>query len=400
LKGDSRVSRRTFLAGAIAVTPSSRPGLASRRQSEYNRLRDEQTGATIHQLTSHPSVNHPTYFLTSSFTPDGRHIVFTSYRAGAPHLYELEFPDGAMRQLTDGDPIHPYSASLSRDGAEVYVTRKGRIEAIRRQDRQSRVLLAIQGAQFGETALSHDGRWIVTAFKQGTANGVAIAGTEGAPPGDGILTKFPRTVIHPQFHPLDSTWVEFSGDPAPRMYRIRRDGSGLECLYEHDNHEFVVHETFLGRTGDLAFTVWPKALKRLDWKTRRITTIAEFNAWHITPNRAGSAILCDTNHPDIGLQLVDVATGKRRTVCLSKSSNGGTQWKTSRYAIAADFERARAQHDPGVDRKSALSWMEMPTDSVYGPQWTHPHPSFSHDEKMVAFTSDRSGHPQVYVVEL
>jgi Tol biopolymer transport system component len=44
--------------------------------------------------------------------------------------------------------------------------------------------------------------------------------------------------------------------------------------------------------------------------------------------------------------------------------------------------------------------MEMPTDTVYGPQWTHPHPSFSPDEKLAAYTSDVSGHPQVYVVEL
>lgn len=411
MKDEARLSRRALLAGVVAA-----PLLCAVRSAglvrpakgatnpEYRRLRDDETGAVIHQLTSHPSINHPTYFLTSSFTPDGRHVILTSYRSGAPHLYELEFPDGPIRQLTDGDPVHPYSATISPDGAEVYFTRKGRIEAIGRKDRRTRTLLSLGGggapplttesAQFGETALSHDGRWIVTALKQGTTNGVALASTEGQ--SGGILTKFPRTVIHPQFHPFDSNWIEFSGDPAPRMYRVRRDGSGLECLYEHGNDEFVVHETFLGRTGDLAFTVWPKALKRMDWNTRRITTIAEFNAWHITPNRAGTAILCDTNHPDIGLQLVDVATGRRRTICQSKSSNGGTQWKTSRYAVAEDFERARA----GAERKSALSWMEMPTDTVYGPQWTHPHPSFSHDEKMAAFTSDRSGHPQVYVVEL
>ena len=96
------------------------------------------------------------------------------------------------------------------------------------------------------------------------------------------------------------------------------------------------------------------------------------------------------------MQLVEVATGRRRTVCLTRSSNAGTQWRKSRYALAEDWEAARA----GADRKGTLSWMEMPTDTVYGPQWTHPHPSFSHDEKMAAFTSDRSGHPQVYVVEL
>ena len=42
----------------------------------------------------------------------------------------------------------------------------------------------------------------------------------------------------------------------------------------------------------------------------------------------------------------------------------------------------------------------MAVDTVYGLQWTHPHPSFSPDEELAAFASDRSGHTQVYVVEL
>ena len=374
----------------MAAAPFSRISRAS--GSEYRRFRDPNTGATVHQLTSHPSINHPAYFLTSSFTPDGKYVIFTSYRSGAPQLYELEFPDGPIRQLTKVEGLHPFSATISRDGSEIYFTKKGNIEAVRRRDLSVRSLLALEGAQFGECSLSHDGLWIVTAMKRGSQNGVALAGT-GDKTG-GVLCSFPRTIIHPQFHPADSQWVEFSGDPAPRMHRVRRDGSGLECLYQHGNDEFVVHETFLGRTGDIVFTVWPRALLRMDWNTRRISTIAEFNAWHITPNQAGTAILCDTNHPDIGLQLVDVATGRRRTLCYPRSSNGGTQWKKSRYALEADFAAARQE------RKGTLSWMEMPTDTVYGPQWTHPHPSFSPDERLAVYTSDVSGHPQVYVVEL
>ena len=76
-------------------------------------------------------------------------------------------------------------------------------------------------------------------------------------------------MIHPQFHPADSDWIELAADPAPRMYRVRRDGSGLECLYQHGNDEFVVHETFLGDSGDLVFTVWPRALRRLSWSSAR-----------------------------------------------------------------------------------------------------------------------------------
>jgi len=54
--------------------------------------------------------------------------------------------------------------------------------------------------------------------------------------------------------------------------------------------EFNVHETFLGTTGDLVFVVWPFALKRMGWDSRRISTIGDFNAWHIAANRAAERI--------------------------------------------------------------------------------------------------------------
>jgi hypothetical protein len=75
-------------------------------------------------------------------------------------------------------------------------------------------------------------------------------------------------------------------------------------------------------------------------------------------------------------------------LCLSGSSNQGSQWRKSSYALAADFAQAR----------DTLSWMENAADTVYGPQHTHPHPSWSRDESLVAFASDRTGVTQVYVV--
>src|ERR1700744_4115889 len=116
------------------------------------------------------------------------------------------------------------------------------------------------------------------------------------------------------------------------MHRIRRDGTGLECLRENGTDEFTVHETFLRNSGDIVFTVWPRALCRMDWTTRHITTITNYNAWHIAPDKKGERILCDTNHPDEGIQIIDVRTGTRRQLCKSDSSNQGTQWLKSTYA--------------------------------------------------------------------
>jgi oligogalacturonide lyase len=354
-------------------------------------FRDPVTGVIIHQMTDHPSINHATYFLQSSFTPDNRTMIFTSYRTGGAQLFEIPFPDGETRQLTSGAAIHPFSPAIHPDGRTIYFVRAGEIWTIDRVTLAERRVIAFEGAQLGECSLAPGGEWITAAIKQGKQCGLVAGRADGS---GWHLIPFPRTVIHPQFHPLEPEWIEFAGDPAPRMHRVRRDGSGIECLYEHSNDEFIVHETFLGRTGDVVFTIWPRALVRMDWTTRAMRTIAEFNCWHITPNRAGTQVLCDTNHPDLGLFLIDAQTGARRHLCLTESSNQGSQWETSRYALGEDFARAQSA------AKNALSWMEVATDSVYGPQWTHPHPSFSADEKLVTFASDRTGHTQVYVAEL
>ncbi len=361
--------------------------------SEHSTFRDRLTGALVHQMTSHASIHHATYFLQSAFTPDGRSLLVTSYRTGSAQLFEAtDFPAGPIRQLTDGAPIHPFSAAIHPDGARIFFVRGGGIWVLDRGTLAERCLADYPDAQLGECSLGDGGRWITAAARRGGESGLLVGRTDG---GGWSFLGFPRTVIHPQFHPTEPEWIEFAGDPAPRMHRIRRDGSAVECLYEHGNDEFVVHETFLGVTGDLVYTVWPGALWRMDWRTRERSLIASRNAWHISPNREGTVVLCDTNHPDEGLFLIDVATGDSRPICLSESSNQGSQWRLSRYALAEDFAAARSGAKAG-----ALSWMEVATDTVYGPQWTHPHPSFSPDQRRVVFASDRSGHSQVYVVEL
>ena len=363
----------------------------ARFPSEHRQFSDPDTGVTVHRLTGHDSISHPTYFLQCSFTEDQSRVVFTGYRSGSAQLFDVEFPDGDIRQLTDSTPVHPFSPLIAPDGAVLFV-RGGAVWKLDHGTLEES-LIAQSGGQLGECSLDASGRRFVAACKRAGGWGLFVGATDG---GATDFLPFPRTIIHPQFHPLDPDWIEFAGDPAPRMHRIRFDGSALECLHEHSNDEFVVHETFLGDSGDIAFCVWPFELRRLSWSTGDVTTISAFNSWHIAPNRAGTRILCDTVHPDRGLQLVDVATGARTRVCRSGASSQGTQWRLSRYAVAEDWERARR----AADRAKSLSWMEMAADTVYGPQWTHPHPSFSRDETMAVFASDMSGCTQVYVAEI
>ena len=61
--------------------------------------RDRATGAKIRQVTEGPTVNHPTYFLQSSFFPGDREMFFTSYATGAAQLCEVSLDTGAVRKL-------------------------------------------------------------------------------------------------------------------------------------------------------------------------------------------------------------------------------------------------------------------------------------------------------------
>ncbi|MFN0104442.1 MAG: oligogalacturonate lyase family protein [Bryobacteraceae bacterium] len=362
--------------------------------SELQRRRDPATGVEVLQMTAGASINHATYFLQCSFTSDGRTLLFISNRTGSWQLFRINpYPHGPIRQLTAAAPIHPFSPAIHADGRRVFFVRAAAIWYLDLETLAEFRVVDYGSGSMGEPSLDAAGEWMVAAFKKDGRAGLATGRTDGR---DWRVTPFPRTVIHPQFHPLDSEWLEFAGDPAPRMHRVRRDGTGLECLYENRNDEFVVHETFLGGNGNLVYTVWPRALRTMDWQSREHRTICEYNAWHITPNRDGSMVLCDTNHPDLGIFLIDVDTGERKQICLSEASGGGSQWKTSRYALEEDFAVART----GAAAEGTLSWMEAGTDTVYGPQWTHPHPSFSPDERSVVFSSDRTGTTQVYVAAI
>lgn len=365
------------------MVPQS-PGESIELPSEHQILHDAATGTRIHQVTNHPSVNHLSYFLQSSFTPDSSHLIFVSDRSGGTQIYDAGFPDGPIRQLTSGTPVHGYSPTLSPDGDSLFFVRGGGIWRLDRKTLSEHKVMEVAGGQLGECTLGDGGSWLTAAYKRGNQQGIVTGRTDGS---GWREIPFHRTVIHPQFHPLEPEWIEFAADPAPRMYRVKRDGSAMECLYENPFEEWITHETFLGATGDLIFVHWRQALYRMDWTTRAISRITDYPVWHVSPSRTGKHILCDTNLPDEGIFEIDAATGARQLICRAEASNGGSQWG---QPVPADWN---------AKKETTLSWLEVPLDTIYGPQWTHPHPCYSPDERYVSFTSDRSGHAQVYVAE-
>ena len=359
-----------------------------------NTFPDPITGAEIHQLTDHGSINHSFFFLNSSFRLGApKQVGFVTHRSGDPQLCLFDFKTGAATCVSNATGLQPFSPSFSRGGQHIFYTNKqGEVRQINLDTLEDEVLASLEGASLGECGPSPDGRHLVTACKRDAMHGlflIDIRNRRGK-----IIFERPEKIIHPQFHPGNSDIIEYAGDPLPRLWTIRRDGTDNQCLYENEKHEFIVHESFLGSSDDLIFSVWPYKLARMNIHDREMKTIAELNTWHMASSRDGTRIVSDTNHPDLGLVLIDPETGGHGTLCYPRSSNGGTQWEQDFAAGPEVWTSIR-----GEEGKS-LSWMEMKADGVYGPQWTHPHPAFDEAGERVVYTSDCSGNPQVYVVEV
>jgi oligogalacturonide lyase len=145
-----------------------------------------------------------------------------------------------------------------------------------------------------------------------------------------------------------------------------------------------VHETWNpARPREIITANWPRGCIGIDVDSGAVRPVCTFNAWHPSINRQGTLMCADTTFPDLGLQLFDPCdgVGTPRTLCFPGASNEGKHWNTDHCPYDdEDYQQGK--------------W------KVYAPQHTHPHPAFSPDGSRVVFTSDRTGHSQVYEVEI
>lgn len=371
---------------------------------------DARTYASIRRITSAPAIHHHPFFMIPAYDDAMQWTVFASDRTGKPQIFVEVRETGQLLQLTDRDDISDWSIHPSRDGRYVYFTAgfggwrvhipSGKEEqlvdfrelanpapampaspgvTILRQgvSPQTQVAMREEGmvaAAMGTTALSHDDRYWAVKFNIGKEANLVIIDTKS---GESKIILQRDTIAHMQFCPDDNNLLFYAGPLTDRVWVIQRDGSNNRRLYQRAPGEWITHESWIPGTRELAFVDWPNGVRAIQVDTGVERRVCSFNAWHPICDRSGKRMVADTNFPDIGLQIFDArdGIGMPTPIAYPEASSMGEHW-------AGPFP------------------YENGPIKVYAPQHTHPHPSFSPDGRYVIYTSDRTGHAQLYELDL
>ena len=345
---------------------------------------DAQTGVTVRQVSAHPSIHHHPFFIVPAYDDAMERLVFVSHRTGRPEIFAEDRPSGNLVQLTEHANLAEYSVYPSHNGKYVYFTAGSsawRVDTASFEEEQlvdfGEVALKERGVvadAMGTTALSWDDRWWAVRFGLGDTACIAVIDTTT---GKRKIILQRDTVAHMMFCPDDANLLYYAGPLKDRVWLINRDGTNNRRLYQRQAGEWITHEVWIPGTKELAFVDWPRGMRCVHAKTGKERRVALFNAWHAICNRDGTLMVADTNYPDRGIQLFNPldGVGEPQLLCCPQASNAGEHW-------GGPFP------------------YEQGPIKVNAPQHTHPHPSFSPDSRFVVFTSDKTGHAQVYEAEI
>ncbi len=357
-------------------------GIGTVYPAESRSFYDRRTGIPIRQVTRTSAHHHHPFFIIPAYDNAMNRLIFVSHRTGSPQIFAEERNTGQLKQLTDRPDISEWSVHPSRNGKYVFFTAGtsgwrldldtlDACELVNFDATEMREK-GMVGAAMGTTALSHDDKWWAVRFNVGKESALAIVNTDS---GEYNIILQRDSIGHLQFCPDDPNLLYYAGPLTDRVWVINRDGTGNRRLYARnvEKNEWITHETWIPGTRELAFVDWNRGVRCVNVDTGKERQVATFNAWHAICNPNGTMMVADTNFPDIGIITFDPLDekGEPKTVCYPNASSIGEHWN------------------------GPFPYANGPI-SVYAPQHTHPHPSFSPDGNYIVYTSDRSGYAQIY----
>lgn len=378
------------------------------RQLVFSSFQDPDTGARVTRLTPERVTCHRNYFYQKCITNEGQRLIYgAEFGPGTDwNFHLLDLRSGESIQLTEGAKENTFGGFLSPDDRHLYLVRAMRnLVRLDLSTRWEEVVYVVPDDWVGY------GTWVANSACTKMV-GIEIRATDWIPLTDWLkfqemyfrkprcrliridLHSGARETIHeadlwlghPQYRPFDDQTVAFCHEGShdlvdARMWFINEDGSELRCGKKHAEGESCTHEFWVPDGSAMVYVSyfkgqqdrWIRSLDPVSLADRAITRMPPCS--HLMSNHDGSLIVGD----GCGIP-VDVAN--------TASHTATTDPYLHLFDVRAGCARKIARHDS--------SWKVYKGER----QVTHPHPSFTPDEKQVLFSSDMKGVPGLFLVDL
>ena len=367
---------------------------------------DEATRAIVTRLTPPDVTCHRTYFYQKCFTCDGQHLLFGAWFDGDWNCYLLDLQNQTARQLTEGPGDNTFGCFLSPDDRLMYYVKGGR--ELRRVHLESLHEDVVYVVPEGYTGY---GTWVANSDCTRMV-GIEVVSEDLLPlssweqfheqfhrrprsriviidlaSGQGkVIHEEARWLGHPMYRPLDDQTVAFCHEGPhdlvrTRMWLMNEDGSNLRPVKQQDEGESCTHEFWVPDGSRMIYVSYRKGIQDRFICAADPITLENQELMTMPPC---SHLMSNFN----GTQLVGDGSDTPADVDAESAFELENDPFLYHFDLKSGQTRRIAQH--GTSWKVHLNNRQV----------THPHPSFTPDERQVLFTSDKDGEPAVYLVTL
>jgi len=349
---------------------------------EMRRVEDPRTHAEYWLLTDSPSNSNHLYPEVRSFLHGDREMIFVSDRSGEVNLYKLDLDTGRMVQLTDRRGIRGCSVDIDYENRVVFYGGvdgdRGWIRTVNVDTLEEELIhvtppLREVGVEpmSGLRISPHAPEVATILHLKGDVSALYVVDVKS---GEGeVIVSYPAQEYrlgHVQYHPTDKdviTYLKFNMkriEPGLWTRKLDRNTGREKRVYLlKDIREKTTHD-FWERSGRYLTSVhyyrqvyFPVSIKRFPYRGGEVRNIVTSNSIHFCHCRSTDDeqfIVADEIRAfENGLYLIDSLTGNLRVMCYPDSS-----------------------------------WDSRGREYGWGAMVAHPHPSFSWDNRHVAFVTD------------
>lgn len=373
---------------------------------DFITYQDDVTGAEIIRLTPPDVICHRNYFYQKCFLDGGRKLIFGGAFETNWNYYLLDLDSQTATQLTEGSGDNTFGGFLSPDEKFLFYVKNER--ALMKLCLSTLQEVAVY--QVPEEWVGY-GTWVANSDCTKLV-GIEIQRDQWRPISDWNifrefyltnpscrliridLTSGESTVLlrdnqwlgHPIYRPYDDNTVAFCHEGPldmvdARMWLMDEDGSNIRKVKQPESGESYTHEFWVPDGSALIYVTYVKGspqrfLCRYSPVADRDEKLIAMPACsHLMSNFDGSLIVGD----GAGVPI-DIADNK------------GYGSDNDPFLYLFDVRRKTAHR---VAQHSS-SWRVLEGDR----QVTHPHPSFTPDEKSILYTSDVDGLPALYIAAI